>query len=500
MAVSFLGPIRAGLAATTGPAKTRPVVAITYPAVNGSVSNAVLTVAGKATGNVAVASVHYRLNTNDWALATTTNNWTNWTASVTLTPGPNTLRAYAVDTSNNPSLTNTVKFTCALYAPLAVPITGQGTVSPSYGGKPLQIGKSYTMTAMPGKGFKFTGWTGSTNATTAKLTFQMESNLTFTANFLDVQRPVLAILFPKANQNVGTAALTVSGKASDNAGVVSVLSQLNGGGWNPATTTNNWTNWTAGMTLTAGMNTFEAYALDAAGNASLTNTVHCTYGSGGGQGDLAPSSISGLTALIKAHSSFSITFGAQTFTDTMLPGANEDQNSVGGYVYTKLSPTTALLAVLKTAPPGNAHSTSNILALTFTASNRATCPTNADGTVGPVTVSFSQAANTCPHSLAGKTMRAASAQGGGSTVVLSDGTFSSTTTSGEAESGTYTFDQYSPVGGLAVVSWTAPADMAGSVAYMVMTFSSASAGHYYSERYDASGTESSTDSGTFTLQ
>ena len=57
------------------------------------------TVTGKAGDNVAVGAVYYSLNGSGWTAATTGNNWTNWTANLTLTPGTNTVQAYAVDTS-----------------------------------------------------------------------------------------------------------------------------------------------------------------------------------------------------------------------------------------------------------------------------------------------------------------------------------------------------------------------------------------------------------------
>ena len=63
-------------------------------------------VTGKAGDNVAVEMVYCSLNGSSWMAATTGNNWTNWTARMTLMPGTNTVRAYAVDTSGNFSPTN----------------------------------------------------------------------------------------------------------------------------------------------------------------------------------------------------------------------------------------------------------------------------------------------------------------------------------------------------------------------------------------------------------
>jgi hypothetical protein len=85
---------------------TRPTDQITAPTSNQQWTNGTFTVTGKASGNVAVGAVYYSLNGSGWTMATTSNNWTNWTANVMLKPGTNTVRAYAVDTSGNTSPIN----------------------------------------------------------------------------------------------------------------------------------------------------------------------------------------------------------------------------------------------------------------------------------------------------------------------------------------------------------------------------------------------------------
>ena len=89
---------------------TRPTLSIVIPASNQQWAGGTLTVAGNAGDNVALEKVYYSLNGSDWTAATTENNWKKWTADVTLIRGTNTVQAYAVDTSGNFSITNTVKF------------------------------------------------------------------------------------------------------------------------------------------------------------------------------------------------------------------------------------------------------------------------------------------------------------------------------------------------------------------------------------------------------
>src|SRR5208337_2537844 len=153
-----------------------------------------------------------------------TNNWTNWTANVTLTPGTNTVQAYAVDTSGNISPTNTVKFEYVVLKPLTVQIVGRGTVNPNYNGALLAINENYTMTAsaLSGSGFGLTNWTdgsGKLLTNRATLQFTMVTNLMLTAKFVDVQPPTLSILTPTSNQQWTNGGFTVTGKARDNVAV-----------------------------------------------------------------------------------------------------------------------------------------------------------------------------------------------------------------------------------------------------------------------------------------
>ncbi len=265
----------------------KPTVSIVPPVWNQQWTNGTFTVTGKAGDNVAVGAVYYSLNGSSWMAVTTTNNWTNWIASVTLTPGTNTVQAYAVDTSGNISPTNTVKFEYVVRMPLTVRIVGLsavntnwGTVNPNYNGALLAINENYTMTANAASGFAFTNWTdGAGNLLTnrATLQFTMATNLALTAKFVDVTRPTLSIVTPAWNQQWTNGTFTVTGKAGDNVAVGAVYYSLNGGLWTNANTINNWTNWTASLTLTPGTNTLQAYAVDTSGNLSPTNTVKFEY-------------------------------------------------------------------------------------------------------------------------------------------------------------------------------------------------------------------------------
>ena len=160
---------------------------------------------------------------------------------------------------------------------LTVNTNGNGTVNPNYNGVLLQIGNTYSMTASNGPGFAFVNWTGSITTNVATLTFTMASNLTFTANFVDVQNPTNTITLPTPGQLWSNALFMVTGMANDNVAVSNVLYSLNNAAWTNALTANNWTNWTATVTLVPGTNTIAAYAVDTSGNVSVTNSVSFIY-------------------------------------------------------------------------------------------------------------------------------------------------------------------------------------------------------------------------------
>jgi uncharacterized repeat protein (TIGR02543 family) len=256
---------------------TGPMLAITAPTAGQQVSNANYTITGTTADTVAVTNVFYALNNSGWTPATTANHWTNWSASVTLIPGTNSIAAYAVDTNGSFSLTKSVSLDYVLNTVLTVRTNGHGTISPNYNGAMLQIGQSYTMTATASPGYGFTGWTGSSITNGATLIFVMASNLTFTANFVFVTNPTLTVTAPVSGQRWSNALFTVTGTARDNLQVSNVVCQVNGGVWSNAATVNLWTNWTAAVNLIPGTNTVAAYAVDTTGYVSTTNGVSFQY-------------------------------------------------------------------------------------------------------------------------------------------------------------------------------------------------------------------------------
>jgi exo-beta-1,3-glucanase (GH17 family) len=169
----------------------RPFEITTAPKTNQKVTNALITVTGKAGDNVAVTGVFCRVNTGEWVQASSANGFSNWTATVILAAGPNTISTYAMDASGNRSRTNTARLQYIVSVKLAVSINGHGTVQPDYHGQWLEIGQSYSMTAVPANRHAFANWTGSLTGSNRTLKFTATSNLSLTANF----RPAGRVLF-----------------------------------------------------------------------------------------------------------------------------------------------------------------------------------------------------------------------------------------------------------------------------------------------------------------
>lgn len=69
-------------------------------------------------------------------------------------------------------------------APISLGVDGVGAISGAADGAQLEVGRTYSLTAKPGPGQLFNGWTGSATSSSPTLRFVMASNLAFTASFV----------------------------------------------------------------------------------------------------------------------------------------------------------------------------------------------------------------------------------------------------------------------------------------------------------------------------
>ena len=170
-----------------------------------------VTLAGTANDNLGLDHVEIQLNDQPSQKAEGT---TNWSAQLTLRPGYNLVRAWSVDLAGNGSLAQVRAFTYVLTTPLIVQTNGWGGFAPNLNGQFLEIGRTYHLHAVPGPGQVFAGWTGAIASPAATLTFQMQSNLALTANF--VPNP-----FPAVRGSYAGLMLNSNGVTSDNSGYLS---------------------------------------------------------------------------------------------------------------------------------------------------------------------------------------------------------------------------------------------------------------------------------------
>ena len=204
------------------PDTTPPKVAFSFPSAGAAVTNSSVLVKGTAYDTVAVAFVECHLSnasgTNAWQLATTSNQWTNWSATLTiLIPGTNLVTAVAFNMSSNMSPPVPLVLDYDLPIPLTLATNGRGAISGATNGQLLDLNFPYKLTANSAAGFAFTNWTGGTNPPFAiltnkpKLAFTMASNLTLIANFVDVTPPSNTITSPINNQRWSNNTITVTG-------------------------------------------------------------------------------------------------------------------------------------------------------------------------------------------------------------------------------------------------------------------------------------------------
>src|SRR5258707_171832 len=241
----------------------KPTFAITSPLDGSRVTNGTVTVQGTASDNNGVAQVLVQLGSGPFQVATGT---ANWSASLGLVPGPNIVLVKSVDTAGNQSVPVSETITYAILSQITLSANGNGRISPNLNGQLLEVGQSYTLSALPAAGNAFTNWTGGVSANTATLTFVMQSNLVLRANFVDATKPTVLIPSPLAGARVTNGTVTVQGTASDNNGVAQVLVQVGSGPFQAATGTSSWS---ASASLSGGANTISVKSVDAAGNESF---------------------------------------------------------------------------------------------------------------------------------------------------------------------------------------------------------------------------------------
>ncbi len=119
-------------------------------------------------------------------------------------------------TMNGP-ISETAIFSGPLTNRLKVTILGRGTLSPNLNGKSLVVGRTYTMTALPGPGYAFSTWRGTGLESHApKLTFVMTKALVLEAEFVPTPFRPIAGSYAGLFYNTNVVAFDSSGFFSAN--------------------------------------------------------------------------------------------------------------------------------------------------------------------------------------------------------------------------------------------------------------------------------------------
>ncbi|HEY3852858.1 MAG TPA: hypothetical protein VGO67_00530 [Verrucomicrobiae bacterium] len=343
------------------------------------------------------------------------------------------------------------------------------------GGGKKGCGATATLVAHPKVGFRFLNWTKVSDpsflVTTATCKVPVDDNASYVANFQDAKPPSVRILGPQKNQVIPQSAYAIEGIANDTFGVAAVYFNLNGKGWLPAGSTNNFTNWFAWVSLAPhSPNTLSVYAEDAAGN-KATNSVQFSCGAAG----YAPLSVADswvtVTEGTNTQPSFIVSFDLASYV-LVSPTTNQ-QGEVGTYTYTPTGPNTGELIPHRVLPVQDAVSNDSILDLTFSDGFTASYIDKNGGDTG--TLTFEPSADTSPGTLDGAHLVGTSyvIPHFTSTNTFGNSTFTNIGSDGSTTIGTYTFTKFSPTAGLLLESPTSPPAAVGKTNFIVLSYTAA---------------------------
>jgi len=285
------------------PDTTAPVVSITSPANNASISSST-TVTANATDDVAVSKVEFYV---DGALAgtdttATANNYTYTLDPSGLSVGSHTLYAKAYDTSNNTATSSTITFTHPDTTAPTISAVSAGSISQTSAvitwttneaadsqvayGLTTSYGSTTTLdtTKVTAHSVSVTGLTANTTYhfqvkskdAAGNLATSADATFTTQAATSDTTAPTVSITAPTANATIAGKSVSLSATASDNVGVVGVQFKVDGNNIGSEDTSSPYgVTWnTTG--LTNGTHTLTAVARDAAGNTKTSTSVTVT--------------------------------------------------------------------------------------------------------------------------------------------------------------------------------------------------------------------------------
>jgi hypothetical protein len=162
----------------------RPVAIIRKPGSGARIENESALIEGTASAKEGVNVVFYQVNDQPWQVAA---GGIAWSFTANLAPGPNAVRVKTLDAVGVESLVVTRLLTRVVRSGMVVATVGEGSVVPSGFRleQELELGRNYTMTARPAKGWMFAGWSGGLVSMAPKMVFTMKAGLETTATFIE---------------------------------------------------------------------------------------------------------------------------------------------------------------------------------------------------------------------------------------------------------------------------------------------------------------------------
>ncbi len=502
----------------------RPTVDVKNSTANADGYPADFIVHGITTDKTGVTNVFYQLNSEGWQTAMTTNNWTNWDASVSLQPGLNSFSVYAVNINSNssPILVAQITYDSApssLSGKFAAvtDINGNGLFNAAFGKNIFSqvtqntnnvngVG-SYTYLASGGSGtlkFKYTGppSAASQGSQNIGLLFYTPTYAYFTnaaaksggfMQFSPVSNLAPANVIGQLIWSVGGAgnangALYQKGKYTSQA----LLSgDTNGGNYTYTQyspvgslfklTGTDGTSYVQASYADTNYGSYYEEDYDSAGhtNGMDYGTFIVAAQKPGGN---APLTVTNRNfQIFSGNDSFNVQFGPDTYSQDTL-STNFD-NDVGNYTYTRPDTNIGQLNLTATAPP--ADGTNDVLAgstsaarLIFVGGNVGLF-TNDDGTIS--SFAMTAATNFAPASITNAT--------------LSLSTFYSMqfdTNGGfvynafiSSYSGTYTYTTFSPGGAMLQLTYLDVSNNIIGLDWLQLNFKAAGAGNIFWDQFDA---------------
>jgi outer membrane protein assembly factor BamB len=157
-----------------------PVVLVVSPPDNSRLSQPVLDLRGMVKSRRRVAQVLVSVGGGSFVPAAGLENWSHQTP---VKPGLVLVRVKAIDADGRESAPEERTYHFNSSSTLAVEVVGDGRINPDLNGRELNVGQPYELTAVPGPGSEFVGWSGGVTSASPTLRFMMNNNLWLRAQF-----------------------------------------------------------------------------------------------------------------------------------------------------------------------------------------------------------------------------------------------------------------------------------------------------------------------------